>query len=107
MIVKDGETKYQLRDSLEKYYGIEDNFENYQGVHHYNSINIKEASFDEEKEVYAVSFDYVSKTVTEDAYGMDLGGWNDRTEETHYTAQISKDYDVLFVDELEEREFEM
>lgn len=97
----------KLKNCLEENYGIKHDYECYAGIHIYDKIDIKEVSFDEEKEEYTVSFDFISKKVTEDAYGMDLGGWNDGIRETHLTAQINKHFAILSVDKLEEEnEFE-
>ncbi len=87
----------KIKNKLRIKFGIDNDYENYRGVHYYEDIAISNILPDEVTGEFTVHFDHVLKTVTEDEYGNDLGAWNDKTERTSMVATFNEKFEILSI----------
>lgn len=87
----------KIKNKLRIQFRIDNDYENYRGVHYYEDIAISNILRDEVTGELTVHFDRVLKTVTEDEYGNDLGAWNDKIERTSMVATFNEKFEILSI----------
>lgn len=87
--------KKEIENKLRRFFKIDNDYENYRGVHYYEDINVSDILLNEVTGEFTIHFDRVLKTVTEDEYGVDLGAWNDGITKTPMVAKLDKNLNIL------------
>ena len=89
--------KKDIDNKMRGFFKIDNDYENYRGVHYYEDINVSDILLNEVTGEFTVHFDRVLKTVTEDEYGVDLGAWNDGIIKTPMVAKLDKNFNILSI----------
>lgn len=81
----------EIKKVLEKFLGItkeDEEYCDYAGTHTVRNIIVEEKK-EREKNVFEVTFVFNEKTVTTDAYGVDLGAYDDHEESRMMRALVN------------------
>ena len=82
-------TQNEFNNKLTQYFNIDNNnYDTYAGIHTYTYL--KNFDIEEKDTYYDIYLDKVINTVTTDAYGVDIGAYNDGEEIEAYHLHLSK-----------------